>query len=719
MSVRRIVICFNTIVYASSRLWGMIFAGLILIIILGIANASALVASASHIVGYDSTQGAFWHNTNIHTDISERICVISSPVNQHITAGTFRSTVRDKLLRLNNAGTQNPSNWDGLAAGRISMDLPLFGGTVSPTASEPVQCNQLTQTERNAVPIEIYLAHDVTRVDNGFGQSPCTSFAGNQACTRNTIPIYNATVNHTDLAYSYVWFPEAALYTSTHAEVANPQWVISHEFGHVLGLNDGNGDNCLGSVMHAGKGECGIDPSILWPSRADRVSVLNIAGAMYVPDLVNSNGWISEFYIRNDGTRSRSVTTYYFDGNGNPTPKGSDICVLNPSQWCKISVDQLNRIPSGTTGSAVVDGGQEVTVEVQTLKNSRTEITNYTGILTVNNIPNHGLEVVGPTLYAPAIKRQYSGRSSAIVVTNAGSIDTTVSVVFYNASGAARTVGTFALRPNAKRTIYAFEGGGSGGCDAPGVICSAKLASNNSQPLAGVVQEYRDTDGLALATDNLASVGNSSIYFPVVKHHYASTTTGLQVQNVGTAGTTVTATYYQPGGSQQCARSAVVPSNASTLFYDFDNTCPGSNFLGSVVATASQPLVGRANEASDDGRLKKAYTAFGVGSHTAYGPLVYGAWVSGPTWDSPIVVQNLSASTATNVTLTYYNSGGSVATLQSGVLNPRGSSVFLVPLTNFSGSVKITADQDIVAVINVKSSDTSGDNHATYNANNR
>ena len=120
-------------------------------------------------------------------------------------------------------------------------------------------------------------------------------------------------------SHSYVWFPEASLYTSTHAEVANPQWVISHEFGHVLGLNDGNGDNCLGSIMHAGKGGCGIDPSILWPSRADRVSVLNIAGAMYVPDLRNTQNWISTIYVRNNGTSLRNVTTYYFDANGNPT----------------------------------------------------------------------------------------------------------------------------------------------------------------------------------------------------------------------------------------------------------------------------------------------------------------------------------------------------------------------------------------------------------------
>jgi hypothetical protein len=214
---------------------------------------------------------------------------------------------------------------------------------------------------------------------------------------------------------------------------------------------------------------------------------------------------------------------YYFNVNGNPTPLDHDTCKLVTNQWCSFYVDEFNRIPAGTLGSALVDGGQDVTVVVEHNKNGWTERTNYNSVLTDgnNNAISRGWERAGAVLYAPIIKRQSGGRSSAIYLTNVGTVDTTVSVQFFNSSGAARSAGTWVLRPNQRVDVYSSYGSGSGGCDAPNTLCSARITASNSlgeQPLVGVIHEYRDSDGLVAAMYNLFSEGATAIYFPVVKY---------------------------------------------------------------------------------------------------------------------------------------------------------------------------------------------------------
>jgi len=112
----------------------------------------------------------------------------------------------------------------------------------------------------------------------------------------------------------------------------------------------------------------------IYKERADEISnYLGIAwvkDATYLPDLRNDGGWVSEFYVRNDGAEPRDVSIYYFDSDGNPTPKDFDTCILFPNQWSWIPVNYLNRIPYGTTGSAIVGGGEDVSVMVENFHSS-------------------------------------------------------------------------------------------------------------------------------------------------------------------------------------------------------------------------------------------------------------------------------------------------------------------------------------------------------------
>ena len=46
----------------------------------------------------------------------------------------------------------------------------------------------------------------------------------------------------------------------------------------------------------------------------------SVNGRVYLPDLPNNNNWNTDFYVRNDGTETRTVWIYYFNADGTPTP---------------------------------------------------------------------------------------------------------------------------------------------------------------------------------------------------------------------------------------------------------------------------------------------------------------------------------------------------------------------------------------------------------------
>jgi hypothetical protein len=447
-----------------------------------------------------------------------------------------------------------------------------------------------------------------------------------------------------------------------------------------------------------------------------------VKDATYLPDLRNRDGWASELYVRNDGVVGRNVTIHYFETTGDPTPKGSDTCYLNPNQWCWIPVNaQVGgkyRIRPRSFGSAIVGGGEDVTVVVEHQADSKRERTNYTGILPEDSSGSLGWEQTGLTLYAPVIKRQRYGRSSDILVVNTGTQTTDVYFYYYDDAGEERSGGFARLGANDMALVSPY-GGGSGGCNTSGTICSARIHSAQGQHIAAVVREYNDADGRAVTTHNLFNAGATAIYFPIVKYERYDMSTGLRIQNVGTAGATVTVNYYQKDGTWKCVRSQYTPPYAARTFYD--SSCPGSDFAGNAVASASQSLVGMANEVSiTEPQRKKAYSSFQGGTQTAYGPLVYhDFYQNGHTWDTGIAVQNLSTQNASVNLHFYHGNGASAGSLWNQTINSRGSGVFSPPQSDFKGSVLITANRDIAAIVNVINYASSGDTHAMYNASNR
>lgn len=124
-------------------------------------------------------------------------------------------------------------------------------------------------------------------------------------------------------------------------------------------------------------------------------------------------------------------------------------------------------------------------------------------------------------------------------------------------------------------------------------------------------------------------------------------------------------------------------------------TAPPS-FSRSAWIHSDQPIVAVANqETSSD---HQSYSGFIGGARTIYLPLVqqnYNGWVTG------IQVQNTGEVTAT-VTINFYHaSGASAGYTGPWEIAPRAFKVFYTEIPDgLNGSAVVTADQDVVAIVN-------------------
>ncbi|MFN8439621.1 MAG: S8 family serine peptidase [Caldilineaceae bacterium] len=442
--------------------------------------------------------------------------------------------------------------------------------------------------------------------------------------------------------------------------------------------------------------------------------------ATYLPDVRNNNGWLSSIYVRNDGAVARPVKVTFLSSDGTYQGEANN----NNNDLAKDAV-YIATPPANWSGSAIVDGSEDLSVEVTHEASSRSERTSYTGIVPDLGTGSPGWEKASPLLYEPTVKRSYYGRSTTLIINHVGAQQTTVTVRFYDDAGTERLAYSGLLNPGQTLSIPAGIGSGSGGCGAANTICSAKVSTSPSQLLAMVATEIKDSGTpISPITHNSIRTGTKIIYFPVVKHKYYNNSTGLRIQNVGSAATDITVAYYGTTGTLTCSKTnTAIAANAATTFVT-DDACPGIGFWGSVViSSATQPLVGMTNEASADGRYKKDYSSFHAGGRVFLGQLVYNGYnEDGLTWNAGIGVQNLSSSPV-NLKLYYFNSDGTAyggnPVIVNGIEGNGMRALTPAPPAPFKGSVIVTADQDITVMLNVVNNAATGDSHASYNASGR
>jgi hypothetical protein len=420
------------------------------------------------------------------------------------------------------------------------------------------------------------------------------------------------------------------------------------------------------------------------PSTTESLNHIGIAWtkqATYLPDIkANYNGWTSELVIRNDGAASRSITTRFFDPNG--TYVGGVTCpdVLSGGT-CSFSASiAVNNF----SGSAIVDGSEDVSVVVKQRHNDKTYA--YSGF------PDSSVFgfTPGTPIYLPISLDAYYGWYSHATVQNAGNNSTSVVAEYYDRLG---------------NIVYSqvipIDPGASAEFDSPvGIQTSAmKLyTSNNGQPIVATATQY-DAPYIEQSTKTSSYIGFSAggydVYLPGLYKNYYGWTSSFRVQNLGSSPATLTIKYYDEDDIVYIEEPLPIAAHGWKEFYQGDDPGPW-RFTRSAWIHSDQPIVAVANqETSSD---HQSYSGFIGGARTIHLPLVqknYNGWVTG------IQVQNTSENEV-DVTIDFYHANGDPAgSTGPWTIAAYASEVFYNEIPNgLNGSAVVTADQDVVAIVN-------------------
>lgn len=176
---------------------------------------------------------------------TDRLCaiVLEGNVDQPTMLGRIKATL---------LGDNPAEDWNGLRGGKVAFAA----------ATEP--CNITSAV----VQIEYWVLDNACGVANPL----------NLSCAfPNSVPVQNPLTGHQEFVRFKVIFDPAHA-TGTEFD----RYIINHETGHVLGLEDGGPQNpsgvatpCTGSVMHI----YGCDNWGPWPTAEDRASVESLIPA--------------------------------------------------------------------------------------------------------------------------------------------------------------------------------------------------------------------------------------------------------------------------------------------------------------------------------------------------------------------------------------------------------------------------------------------------------
>jgi hypothetical protein len=329
--------------------------------------------------------------------------------------------------------------------------------------------------------------------------------------------------------------------------------------------------------------------------------VLSPATKVYAPYLRKAYyGRNSYIAIQNTGDEQATVTVKYFD-----RVTGDEIVAAQedhtiPAYTTMISYqDQNADLPAGGGsasfhGSAVIEGTQPLAVVVNNA-NAGTS-PQSSGFESYN-----GMTAGATKLYMPKLTVNYFDYQSSFTVQNTGDVATPVDVT-YTFGGTTYMHSNPSLAPGAAWPVYLASESQS---NLPaGLSATGSAVVTADQPLVGIVTEVHEQDDKGFAVISSAvpdGTGTGVVLFPKFARTYFDYDSGIQIQNIGTEATTVTAVFSQAGRPDVTVVSPSIPAGESTFWYGPNVAGLSENFGGSVVVTSDngQPIAGVYTERND------------------------------------------------------------------------------------------------------------------------
>jgi hypothetical protein len=211
--------------------------------------------------------------------------------------------------------------------------------------------------------------------------------------------------------------------------------------------------------------------------------------------------------------------------------------------------------------------------------------------------------------YAPVVKNARYGRFTGIQVQNVSAAPINITVAYKASAGCTGTFQDSAsnVAPGASATFVQLAGKSNFPANCTG---SATITANGD--FVAIVNESETTGSpkaAAMYSAISASAATTEISIPLYKDNRYGATTGLQIQNVGNAAATFTATFSCTTGGpftavSDPAKTGTISAGGAFLFYTpsgdnlFAAGSPFSNdnVVCAVTVTSNQPVVAIANE---------------------------------------------------------------------------------------------------------------------------
>jgi hypothetical protein len=392
--------------------------------------------------------------------------------------------------------------------------------------------------------------------------------------------------------------------------------------------------------------------------------------------------WDSSFTVVNLSTTDATVSVTFYDDTGmeytpDPLVPGE---VTNPFT---LPAGGSQIIVMAFASDTLPDGIYSVVLSADQPIVAIANLAGADGTIQYNGSYS-GMEDVGQTsMYLPSVNKNFFGWNDTLSIQNLTNAAMDITVDFY--------AGTPTSIHQVTDNVPAFS---SWHLDVSAESAlpddwNGSAVVSAAGPMAAVDNQINTVVGGATQDYSGIASGSTTVYLPGLYDQFFGWFSSLNVQNVGTVTTTVTVEY-----SDGAVESQDVGPNAAWLIVYGAGT---HDTFFSAKVSASEPLVAIAN--ANANTQSQTYEGFASGSMEIRTPLVMKEFVG--AFNTGVQIQNVGASDAT-VTITYegYESDAYSVTVPA-----NDTYIFYTPGETFlppghSGAATITADQDIVGIVN-------------------
>ena len=396
----------------------------------------------------------------------------------------------------------------------------------------------------------------------------------------------------------------AAVHTDTIAAGKSKTYYVP---SHISGLPDNfigsavvSADQPVAAILNTSRVADGGDAD---PKRiGSATGVLAPSTKAYAPYLrKNYYGRNSYIAVQNTTGSTVNVTITYYNASG--TEVDTDTAAITAYSSQIFYQDMNGDLPDNYFGSAIVEGDGNIAVVVNNA-NAGTDVTT-SGFESYN-----GFAAGATKLYMPKLTVNYYDYQSGFTVQNISTSAANMSIT-YTYGGNTYTKASPSIAAGAAWSVYLANSPVSG--LPAGIVGSGSAIVTSDQPVVGVVTEVNDAAGFSVVWSAIADGSASdTVLYPKFDRAYYNYDGGIQIQNVGTTDTVLTATWSQTGLADVTKTSGTLAPGESTFWYGPDVAGLSSNFYGSVVVVSQSgsAIAGVYTSRNGDTSLGDTYSAY-------------------------------------------------------------------------------------------------------------